>query len=171
LKAVSIELPAPAVAVLNVAGLPWPCVDEDQLRGWAGDLRGFSAEITALAGQSGQAVAAVAAGSESVFTQTLGQQWDHHRQLIEDLRGPMEAFAGALDAAAVAVEAQKSVIIAAAAALAAEFTATQIGAFFTAGADEATVGPEVEVFRLESPRGEDDENPAGPSAHNGSSDS
>jgi hypothetical protein len=55
----------------NLIGLPWPGIDEDQLRGWASDLRESATEITSLSTRSRSAVAAVAAHDESAFTKTL----------------------------------------------------------------------------------------------------
>jgi hypothetical protein len=132
----------------NLIGLPWPGIDEDQLRGWATDLRAYSAEITALAGRSRSAVAAAAAHDESAFTKTLTSKWDHYHGVITGLRGPMEAFAGALDVAADAVVAQKIVVIGAAVALAGEVIATQGEALLTFGLAEAEVPAEVAATDL-----------------------
>lgn len=144
----SIELPGWVVDAFNLVGLPWPGIDEDQLRAWAGDLRAYAAEITALSGSSRSAVAALAVSNDSSFTRTLALQWEHHHALISDLRGPMEAFAGALDVAADAVEAQKVVVIGAAVALAGAVIATQGEALVTFGVAEAEVPAEVAIARL-----------------------
>jgi hypothetical protein len=145
---VSLELPGWVADAFNLVGLPWPGIDEDQLRGWARDLRQYAAEICALSGRSKSAVAAVAADDESAFARTLASQWDHYHGVISDARGPMEVFANALDLAADTVVAQKMVMIGAAVALAGEVIATQGEALFTFGLAEAEVPAEVAAARL-----------------------
>ncbi len=145
---VSLELPGWVVDAFNLVGLPWPGIDEDQLRGWAADLRQFSGEITALSGQSRSAVAELAARSRSAFTTTLAANWEHYHGVITGLRGPMEVFAAGLDVAADAVVAQKGAVIGAAVALAGAVIATQGEALVTFGAAEAEVPEEVMVTRL-----------------------
>jgi hypothetical protein len=143
----SIELPGWAVDAFNLIGLPWPGIDEDQLRAWASDLRAYAAEITALAGSSRSMVAALPFSGDSSFGKTLAAQWGH-RAVGSELRGPMEVFAGALDIAADAVEAQKIAVIGAAVVLAGELIATQGEALFTFGLAEAEVPAEVAIARL-----------------------
>jgi hypothetical protein len=145
---VSLELPGWVADGFNLIGLPWPGIDEDQLREWAQDLRRYATEADALASRSKSAVAAIAAGDESSFTRTLAAQWSHYHDVISDARGPMEVFAGALDGAADAVVAQKVVVIGAAVALAGEVIATQGEALFTFGLAEAEVPAEVAAARL-----------------------
>lgn len=143
----SIELPGWVVDAFNLIGLPWPGIDEDQLRAWAGDLRAYAAEITALACSSRSAVAALPFSGDSSFGKTLAAQWGHHA-LVSDLRGLMEVFAGALDIAAEAVEAQKIAVVGAAVVLAGEVIATQGEALVTFGLAEAEVPAEVAIARL-----------------------
>src|SRR6202012_4682939 len=97
---VSLELPGWVADAFNLVGLPWPGIDEDQLRGWAQDLRQYAAEISALSGRSRSAVHAIAAGNESAFARTLASQWEHYHAVISDARAPMEVFASALEVAA-----------------------------------------------------------------------
>ena len=143
----ALELPGWLVTAFNVVGLPWPGIDEDQLRAWATSVRGFATEITDSSARTHQSVAVLAEDSQSSFTDSLAARWEHHNQLIADLHGPIDDFAEALDVAADVVVAQKYAVIAAATTLAGEFVATQIGAFFTFGADEAAVPAEVALTR------------------------
>ncbi|HXP56474.1 MAG TPA: hypothetical protein VN847_16025, partial [Streptosporangiaceae bacterium] len=129
----SLELPGWVADAFNSIGLPWPGIDEDQLRAWAQDLRQYATATDALSSHSKSAVAAIVAGNESSFARTLAAQWGFYRDVIADARGPMEDFAGALDMAADAVVAQKVVVIGAAVALAGEVIATQGEALFTFG--------------------------------------
>jgi hypothetical protein len=144
----SIELPGWVADAFNLIGLPWPGIDEDQLRAWARDVRSYAAEISALSGKSQSAVAALSDSGDSSFGRTLIAQWERHHALISALHGPMDGFADALDVAADAVVAQKLVVIGAAAALAGEVIATQGEALVTFGLAEAEVPAEVAVARL-----------------------
>lgn len=143
----SLELPDWLVTAFNVLGLPWPGIDEDQLRAWATSLRRFANEVTDSSGKTHQTIAALADDSQSSFTDALAEKWEHHNKLLAELHGPMDDFAEALDVAADVVVAQKYAVIAAASAMAAEFVSTQIGAFFTFGADEAAVPFEIATTR------------------------
>lgn len=143
----AIELPGWVVTAFYVIGLPWPGIDEDQLRAWAKGVRTFADDVTGSSAKTHATVTDLAASSDSAAVNALAARWEHHNQLIADLHGPMNDFAEALDLAADVVVMQKEAVIAAAIALAGEFTATQIGAFFTFGADEAAVAPEVALAR------------------------
>jgi len=145
---VSLELPGWVADAFSLVGLPWPGIDEDQLRGWANDLRAYSAEITAIAGRSTSAVGAAAIHDQSGFAKTLASKWGHYHGVITGLRGPLDVFAGALDVAAEAVVAQKVVVIGAAVALAGEVIATQGEALLTLGLAEAEVPVEVAAAQV-----------------------
>ena len=144
----SIELPGWVADAFNLVGLPWPGIDEDQLRAWATAVRVYATEIDAVAGASHSAVGVLASSNDSSFARTLAASWSSPRRLIADLRGPLDGFAVALDVAADAVVAQKLVVIAAAVALAAEVIATQGEALVTFGLAEAEVPAEVAIARL-----------------------
>ncbi len=144
----SIELPGYVVDAFYFVGLPWPGVDEDQLRGWASDLRAFAEEITAISGMSKNAVTQLSDSSQSVFLRTVAAAWERHHGVMTALRGPMNDFADALDVAATAVEVQKGAVIGAAVALAAEIVTTQGEAVFTLGLAEGEVPLEVAGTKL-----------------------
>lgn len=144
----ALELPGYVLDVFALVGLPWPNVDEDELRGWAGDLRGFAGRFTDLASQSHRAVVDLAEVTGAESLKALAAEWDRFNAVLADFPGPAGVFADALDVAADVVVAQKGAVIAAAVALAAEFTATQVGAFFSFGLDEAAVPEEVLSTRV-----------------------
>lgn len=139
----ALELPGWLVTAFNLVGLPWPGIDEDELRAWATSVRTFADGITASSARTHAAIAGLADDSQSSFTNALAARSERHNQLVADLHGPMNDFADALDVAADVVVAQKEAVIAAAAVLAAEFVGTQIGAIFTLGADEAALPEEI----------------------------
>jgi hypothetical protein len=140
---VALELPGWVVIAFNYAGLPWPGIDEDELRAWAASVRTFAGNITGNSARTRGVVAGVADSSQSSFTAAMDARWERHSQLIADLHEPLNVFADALDVAADVVVAQKMVVIGAAVAFATEFAATQVGAIFTLGADEAALPEEI----------------------------
>ncbi len=139
----ALELPGWLVTAFNLVGLPWPGIDEDQLRAWATSVRGFADEMGNSSTRTHGVVSGLAQSSQSSVTSALLTTWEQHNRLVADLHGPLDDFAEALDVAADVVVAQKWAVIGAATALAGEFAATQIGAFFTFGADEAAVPEEI----------------------------
>lgn len=143
----SLELPGWVEDAFFLVGLPWPAVDEDELKGWAQDLRGFADDITALSKASHDVIGELAHSSQSAFLTTMAQHWQHHHQQIMAMRGPMDAFAEALDVAAEAVMIQKRLVIAAAITLAGEVIATQGEALVTFGLAEGELPLEVEATK------------------------
>jgi RHS repeat-associated protein len=140
---VAIELPGYVITAFNVVGLPWPGIDEDQLRAWANSVRAFAGDTSGNSTRMRQSIAELAEASDSAFVNSLVAGWERHHQIITELHEPMMIFAEALDDTAYVVEVQKGAVITAAAWLAGEFVSTQIGAIFTLGADEMAVVPEV----------------------------
>jgi hypothetical protein len=39
-----IQLPGWAADAFSLIGMPWPGIDEDQLRAWAADVRAYAAQ-------------------------------------------------------------------------------------------------------------------------------
>jgi YD repeat-containing protein len=134
---VSVELPGDIVFALNELGLPWPGIDEDELRAWAQGVRNFANGMTDSSARTRQTASGLADSSQSSFLNGLSEYWDQHHQLIAGLHGPLGVFADALDVAADVVETQKYAVIAAAGALVTEGIVSTVGAVFTFGLSEA----------------------------------
>jgi hypothetical protein len=135
---VSIELPDEIVWVLNLLGLPWPSIDEDQLRTYAGHLRTYAQSLSDTHGAAHSDITDLSADYDSPAYDVLAERWaqfssGHVAGLVEACHG----FATALDVAADAVVAAKGVIIGALFAMAAEIAADQAAAVFTFGLAEA----------------------------------
>lgn|SRR5487761_330355 len=77
-----IQLPGWAADAFSLIGMPWPGIDEDQLRAWAADVRAYAAQIDLLSGSSNSAVAAMASSGDSSLARTLAASWERHHQLI-----------------------------------------------------------------------------------------
>jgi hypothetical protein len=135
---VSIELPDEVVWVLNLIGLPWPTIDEDQLRAYASHLRTYAQSLSDTHGAAHSDITALSADYDSPSYDVLAERWaefssGHVSGLVEACHG----FATALDVAADAVVVAKGVIIGALVAMAAEVAADQAAAVFTLGLAEA----------------------------------
>lgn len=139
----AIELPGYVVDVFYFLDLPWPNVDEDELRGWASDLRRFGTEFTGHSGRARRVTEDLAASSSSDALHTIASAWQRWDGLFAALAPAMGIFADALDVAADEVVAQKLIVIEQAIQLVAELAATTVGAFFTFGADEAAAPLEI----------------------------
>lgn len=143
----SLDPPGPVVMILNILGLPWPGVNEDQLHDWARSVRQFSGDICDNSSQVNQAMRELVDTSQSAVITSAADFWEAHHQLLVDLRGPLGVFAEALDLVGYEVVAQKWAVLGAAGAMATEFAVTQAGALFTFGADEAALPAELALTR------------------------
>ncbi len=143
----SKEMSAAMAAAFSAAGLPWPAIDEDQLRAWATDVRTFADEVSDSSTRSRQAMHGLAADCESAVVDALDTTWAGEVLQVTGLHAPLSAFADVLDAAAVEVEVQKGMVILEATGLVASFVATQAFAIVTAGTDELAYAAEVVAVR------------------------
>lgn len=142
----SLELPPTVVWIWDsIPGLPpWPGLDEDWFRERAGDVRRFAAQLGDSSARSHAAVAALASEHSSPPATALAQHWMLYHGTISALKGPLEAFASALDpVAADAVVAQKGVAIGGAVALAGTLAAGD----FTFGLADLGVPAEEAIIR------------------------
>lgn len=133
----ALELPSYAIPAFDCLDLPWPGIDEDQLRAWAASVRTFADEMSDSSRRVRQAVADLADSSRSSFTSALAMRCEQQSQLVTGLNGPLSDFAAALDTAASQAVAQKQVVINAATELASQFTAAQAPSVTTPGAKQA----------------------------------
>ena len=60
----ALELPGWLVTAFYVIGLPWPGIDEDQLRAWAQSVREFADDTTSSSAQTRQGVAELSTSSQ-----------------------------------------------------------------------------------------------------------
>ncbi|MBS2963325.1 WXG100 family type VII secretion target [Actinocrinis puniceicyclus] len=134
----SIELPGEVVWFLNLIGVQWPNVDEDQVRAFAGHVRDFATNLDS----THQAATSTIQQMSSAYTgnsyEQLVETWarmsnDHMKELVESCH----VVATALDVAADAIVAAKVAAIAELVALVASFVADQAAAVLTFGAAEA----------------------------------
>lgn len=134
----SIELPDQVVWLLNLIGVNWPNVDEDQVRLFGQHVRTFANNIDdthqAASATISQMSEAYSGASYEQLVQTWGRMSkDHMTELVDTCH----VTATALDGAADVIVGAKVAAIGELVALAASFVADQAAAVATFGAAEA----------------------------------
>jgi hypothetical protein len=128
-------LPDDLVEVLDLVGVSWPNIDEDEVRDAAKDYRDLADGLRDVITEGNRACSHIVAGkSKGRTVQAIDRRWG--KLTTKDLRTFIEALddlAGALDDCAGFIEGCKIACIAELSATAATATAGVIGMFFTAG--------------------------------------
>ncbi|MFD9124483.1 hypothetical protein [Kitasatospora sp. NPDC059571] len=134
----SIELPDELVWVMNLLGLNWPDVDEDELREWASHVREFAAGLQEAHDGTHAMVQGLAEAYQGASYEALVERWGRaskeHMTVLIDCCG---VLATGLEIAADGVVVAKGAVIAELVAMAAEFAAEQAAAVATLGLAEA----------------------------------
>ncbi|MFH8343846.1 DUF6531 domain-containing protein [Streptomyces sp. NPDC018045] len=150
-----VVLPGWADEVLDIIGVSWPNVDEDDYREMATAMREFAGDISDGAGQADQAVRAlVSSAGGGQAAEALNAHWGKvNGTHLAKLARCGELAAAALDGVAVLIEGAKLGAIVQLGILAAEVVAAQAAAPFTFGLSElgalaATQATRVVVKRL-----------------------
>ncbi|WP_329144045.1 hypothetical protein OIU91_07605 [Streptomyces sp. NBC_01456] len=145
-----VVLPGWADEILDIIGVSWPNVDEDDYRDMADALRGFADDIDGGANEAHQAIQSlVGSAGGSLGVQALNAHWGKVNG--KHLKGLAECgrLAGtAMDAVAVLIEGAKIAAIAQLAILAAEVIAAQAAAPFTFGLSELGAVAGTQVTRV-----------------------
>lgn len=141
-----VVLPDALAWVLNLIGIDWPNIDEDELRSAATELRTVSGELTSNTGDAQSQIEQMLGANSSQSLELFQALWNkvaagHLPQLGEG----MNLLADGLDVSAVVVVGLKLGAIAQLAILAAEIIADQAAAPFTFGASEAAIPVETEA--------------------------
>jgi hypothetical protein len=145
----SIELPSEVVFVLNLLGLPWPAVDEDEMRACATHLRDYATSLSGTHDTAYAEIKALSASYSSPSYEILAERWAHFSTTyVPEVVDACHVFATALDVAADAVVAAKGAIIGALVAMAAEMAADQAAAVVTLGIAEAAIPALIGATRL-----------------------
>ena len=143
-----VVLPSEVTWVLDLIGVEWPNIDEDELRSAADELRSLSSELTGHTGDAKsdieQMLGANSAESLELFNALWKKLSDGHLQQLGEGLG---VLATGLDIAAVVIEAMKLAAIVQLVVLAAEVIADQALAVETFGASEALAAAETAITR------------------------
>ncbi|MGY5130227.1 WXG100 family type VII secretion target [Streptomyces nigrescens] len=144
----SIELPGEVVWIMDLMGLEWPDIDEDELRAWAGHVREFGQNLAE--GHSGldSTLNGLADAYEGASYDALLSRWnqvsgEHHTALTNCC----EVLATALEVAATGVVVAKGVVIAQLVITAVEMAAAAAAAVATLGIAAAAEAAAIEIGR------------------------
>lgn len=141
-----IVLPDALAWVLNLIGIDWPNIDEDELRSGATDLRKISSELTSNSGNAQTDIEQMLNVNSSQALANFDALWSKvGKNHLPQLAQGMNLLADGLDVSAVVVIGLKIAAIAQLAILAAEIIADQAAAPFTFGASEAAIPVETAV--------------------------
>jgi len=144
-----VVLPDELAWILDLIGIDWPNVDEDDYREMADSLRSFATEIDDHTADTHQAVQAMLGENAGLAVEAFEAHWgkvsgEHIHQLAEGCR----LVATVLDAVAIVIEGAKIAAIAQLVILAAEVIAAQAAAVFTLGASEAAAAAATQLTRV-----------------------
>lgn len=136
----SIQLPSELTWCLNMLGIPWPDIDEDQLHNWASQVRTYANNTADTHDAAHAKVKGLASTTHGDSYEALRTGWENASNThMQNMVQGCHLFADALDAAADVVVVVKGAIIAALAAMAAQIAAAQASAAITGGASEASI--------------------------------
>ena len=141
-----IVLPGALAWVLDMIGIEWPNIDEDELRSGATELRTLAGEVDGNTSDAKSDIQQMLANNSSESLDLFNALWGklangHLPQLSEGLK----VIATGLDVSAGLVEGMKVGAVVQLGILAGEIIADQAAAPFTFGASEAAIPAEVEV--------------------------
>ncbi|MEU6326377.1 hypothetical protein ABZ851_03645 [Streptomyces sp. NPDC047049] len=142
----SIELPGEVVWIMDLMGLEWPDIDEDELRAWGGHVREFGQGLKESHDGMDGALKGLADAYEGASYDALLSKWtqvsgEHHVVLANCC----EVLATALESAAVGVVAAKGVVIAQLVITAVEMAAAAAATVATLGIAAAAEAAAIEV--------------------------
>lgn len=134
------DLPAPVVTFLNVIGIDWPYIDEDQIRQFATMVREFGQAVERTHQDATATVQRLAQAYQGTSTKRLQHGWtDLSARHVDEVVDGCRILAEALDVGADVVVAQKAEAVIQLGIMAAEFVADQAASVATLGLAEAAV--------------------------------
>jgi hypothetical protein len=134
------DLPGPVVNFLNVIGVPWPYINEDQVSQFATLTRQFGQAVQTTHQDATRAVAGIAKAHQGTSTQQMNSGWANMSEAhVQELVTGCGILADALDVGAGYIVAQKAEAVATLIGMAATFIADQAAAVATFGLAEAAV--------------------------------
>ncbi|WP_198047308.1 hypothetical protein [Kutzneria sp. 744] len=143
---VGVTLPSEVTWVLDLIGVEWPNIDEDELRSAADQLRELGSELSSNNGDAKSEIEEMLGVNSAESLEIFEALWKklaegHLQQLGEG----MDLLATGLDIAAVVIMAMKLAAIVQLVILAAEIIADQAAAIETLGASEALAVAQTEI--------------------------
>jgi hypothetical protein len=143
------DLPGPVVTFLNVLGVDWPYINEDQVCQFATMVREFGQAVEQTHEDSTVAIQKFARAYQGSSTEALQSGWTHlSTQHVTEIVDGCQVLAAALDMGADFIVAQKAEAVVQLGIMAAEFIADQAASIFTLGLAEAAVPVIIEAGKL-----------------------
>jgi hypothetical protein len=136
-------LPSELSWALNMIGIPWPNIDEDQLHQAASQLRQVTSELGNQHQTASVSIQSSLVDNYSPALQGFQKVWGMLEQHLPTVIEVLNGLAEFLDVAGDFVTGMKDAIIAALVAFAAEIVADQALAVETLGASEAAIPEEI----------------------------
>ncbi len=128
------------VNFLNVIGMPWPYIDEDQVSQFATFVRQFATAVQTTHDDATRTVADIAGAYRGSATDAMTSGWAKlSARHVDELVDGCHVLADALDVAAGYIVVQKAEAVAVLIGMAAAFVADQAAAVATFGLAEAAV--------------------------------
>ncbi|MBV9139727.1 MAG: hypothetical protein JO115_02195 [Pseudonocardiales bacterium] len=119
----ALMLPDHLATALSLVGIPWPNIDEDELRHCAGDVREFASSLTDSVRDTSGVVSDTVGHTDAAFARAVAAQWEGRPGEIAVLSAGCDVLARALEVIAGAVQIAKDAVIGALGALAAALLA------------------------------------------------
>jgi uncharacterized protein YukE len=143
------DLPGIVVNFLNVLGIDWPYINEDQIRQFATIVREFGQAVEQTHEDATAAVQSLAQAYQGASTEAMQSGWAHlSAQHVTEIVDGCRILAEALDAGADFIVAQKAEAVIQLGIMAGEFAADQAASIATLGLAEAAVPVIVEAGKL-----------------------
>jgi len=143
------DLPGPVVTFLNVLGIDWPYINEDQVRQFATMVREFGQAVEQTHQDATVAIRNVAQAYQGASTDVLQSGWAHlSAQHVTEIVDGCRILADALDVGADFIVAQKAEAAIQLAIMAGEFIADQAASVVTLGFAEAGAPLIIEAGKL-----------------------
>ncbi|MFI6448662.1 hypothetical protein [Kitasatospora sp. NPDC050543] len=144
-----VVLPDEVAWVLDLIGVHWPNVDEDEYRQMADDLRSFAGEIDDGRAETATAVQQLIAVNTGAATEAFNLHWEKlSGKHLHNMAEAGRLLATALDGAAALIEGAKLAAIAQLVFLAGEVAAAQAAAPLTLGLSEVGALGATQVTRI-----------------------
>ncbi|MBF6074596.1 hypothetical protein IU498_08140 [Nocardia beijingensis] len=123
----AIEIPSEVALFLNICGIPYPDIDEDDVRALAGHVRTFAAQVRDTHESATGVIGQMGAFYSGESYQQLVATWSHMSAThMRRLEGACELVGGALDVAATVITVVKAAVLAELAALAATYASIMV---------------------------------------------
>jgi uncharacterized protein YukE len=134
------DLPGPVVTFLNVIGVDWPYLNEDQIHAFATLVREFGQAVEQTHQDATVTIQNITTAYQGPSTEALHSGWTQlSAQHVTEIVDGCQVLADALDVGADYVLGQKVEAVVQLAIMAGEFLADQAASVFTLGLAEAAV--------------------------------